>query len=102
VLIKLYGGDYGIYLPHSYLFLGSYGLAIGSALPDPISKVGKKANATSGGIFEKEMINASMYASQWFIIFFSYSFPFSLALQIWDVFFVEVVSCASLFHALFW
>jgi hypothetical protein len=62
----------------------------------------KKASATSGGIFEKEMINPSMYASQWFITIFSYSFPFSLALRMWDVLFVEVVSCASLFHALFW
>jgi hypothetical protein len=52
--------------------------------------------------FEKEMINPSMYASQWFIIFFSYSFPFSLTLRIWDVFFVEVVSCASSSHTLFW
>jgi hypothetical protein len=50
--------------------------------------------------FEKEMINPSMYASQWFIIF--NSFLFSLALQIWDVFLAEVVSCASLFHVLFW
>ncbi len=52
--------------------------------------------------FEKEMINPSMYASQWFITIFSYSFPFSLAFQIWDVFLIEVVSCASLSHALFW
>jgi hypothetical protein len=55
-----------------------------------------------GEHFEQEMINPSMYASQWFIIVFSYSFPFSLALRIWDVFLVEVVSCASLSHALFW
>jgi hypothetical protein len=52
--------------------------------------------------FEKEMINLSMYASQLFITIFLYSFPFSLALQIWDVFLAKVVSCASLSHALFW
>lgn len=43
-----------------------------------------------GAHFEKEMINPSMYASQWFITVFSYSFPFSLALRIWDVFLHEV------------
>ncbi|KAK4406794.1 Ecotropic viral integration site 5 protein [Sesamum angolense] len=37
----------------------------------------------------KEMINPSMYASQWFITVFSYSFPFHLALRIWDVFLFE-------------
>jgi len=56
-----------------------------------------------GEHFEKEMINPSMYASQWFIIVFSYSFPFSLALWIWDVFLAKVVCCTSLSsHALFW
>lgn len=44
-----------------------------------------------GAHFEKEMINPSMYASQWFITVFSYSFPFSLALRIWDVFLHEGV-----------
>jgi hypothetical protein len=62
----------------------------------------KKLVPQVGEYFEKEMINPSMYASQWFITIFSYSFPFSVALWMWDVFFVEVVSCASLFHALFW
>jgi hypothetical protein len=55
-----------------------------------------------GEHFEKEMISLSMYASQWFITIFSYSFPFSLVLWILDVFLTEVLSCASLFHALFW
>ena len=32
-----------------------------------------------------------MYASQWFITVFSYSFPFPLALRIWDVFLYEGV-----------
>ncbi|XP_039030914.1 EVI5-like protein [Hibiscus syriacus] len=42
-----------------------------------------------GDHFSREMINPSMYASQWFITVFSYSFPFPLALQIWDVFLFE-------------
>jgi hypothetical protein len=42
-----------------------------------------------GAHFEEECINPSMYASQWFITVFSYSFPFSLALRIWDVFLSE-------------
>ena len=40
--------------------------------------------------FNQEMINPRMYASQWFITVFSYSFPFHLALRIWDVFLHEV------------
>jgi hypothetical protein len=36
MLTKLYGGAYGIYLPHSSLFLGSYGTTIGSTVLDPI------------------------------------------------------------------
>lgn len=43
-----------------------------------------------GAHFEEEIINPSMYASQWFITVFSYSFPFSLELRIWDVFLYEV------------
>lgn len=43
-----------------------------------------------GEHFTQEMINPSMYASQWFITVFSYSFPFHLALRIWDVFLFEV------------
>jgi hypothetical protein len=62
----------------------------------------KKLVPQMGEHFEKNMINPNMYASPWFITVFFYSFPFSLALEIWDVFLVEVVSCASLFHALFW
>ncbi|XP_077214512.1 ypt/Rab-GAP domain of gyp1p superfamily protein isoform X2 [Tasmannia lanceolata] len=42
-----------------------------------------------GEHFSQEMINPSMYASQWFITVFSYSFPFPLALRIWDVFLYE-------------
>lgn len=44
-----------------------------------------------GAHFDQEMINPSMYASQWFITVFSYSFPFPLALRIWDVFLYEGV-----------
>ncbi|XP_049400965.1 uncharacterized protein LOC125864877 isoform X2 [Solanum stenotomum] len=44
-----------------------------------------------GEHFAQEMINPSMYASQWFITVFSYSFPFPLALRIWDVFLFEGV-----------
>ncbi|KAI3918900.1 hypothetical protein MKW98_017348 [Papaver atlanticum] len=44
-----------------------------------------------GEHFIEEMINPSMYASQWFITVFSYSFPFNLALRIWDVFLYEGV-----------
>ncbi|CAN1126332.1 EVI5-like protein [Linum perenne] len=44
-----------------------------------------------GEHFSTEMINPSMYASQWFITVFSYSFPFHLALRIWDVFLYEGV-----------
>ncbi|KAL8137407.1 hypothetical protein V2J09_003408 [Rumex salicifolius] len=44
-----------------------------------------------GEHFTEEMINPSMYASQWFITVFSYSFPFHLALRIWDVFLYEGV-----------
>lgn len=45
-----------------------------------------------GEHFTQEMINPSMYASQWFITVFSYSFPFHLALRIWDVFLYEGVT----------
>ncbi|XP_021760064.1 EVI5-like protein isoform X2 [Chenopodium quinoa] len=44
-----------------------------------------------GDHFSQELINPSMYASQWFITVFSYSFPFHLALRIWDVFLYEGV-----------
>ncbi|CAA6670081.1 unnamed protein product [Spirodela intermedia] len=44
-----------------------------------------------GEHFSEEMVNPSMYASQWFITVFSYSFPFPLALRIWDVFLYEGV-----------
>eukprot|EP00249_Psilotum_nudum_P022439 c28518_g2_i6 orf=750-1991(+) len=44
-----------------------------------------------GTHFEQELINPSMYASQWFFTVFSYSFPFPLAVRIWDVFLAEGV-----------
>ena len=48
-----------------------------------------------GQHFVEEMINPSMYASQWFITVFTYSFPFHLTLRVWDVFLYEVriLSC---------
>ncbi|XP_015696022.1 EVI5-like protein [Oryza brachyantha] len=42
-----------------------------------------------GQHFIEEMINPSMYASQWFITVFSYSFPFHLTVRVWDVFLYE-------------
>ncbi|KAI4998582.1 hypothetical protein ZWY2020_053924 [Hordeum vulgare] len=42
-----------------------------------------------GQHFIEEMINPSMYASQWFITVFSYSFPFPMTLRVWDVFLYE-------------
>eukprot|EP00897_Mesotaenium_endlicherianum_P003962 jgi/Mesen1/3594/ME000020S03126 len=42
-----------------------------------------------GAHFDREGITPSMYASQWFITVFSYSFPFPTALRIWDVFLYE-------------
>ncbi|CAL5018859.1 unnamed protein product [Urochloa decumbens] len=42
-----------------------------------------------GQHFVEEMINPSMYASQWFITVFSYSFPFHLTLRVWDAFLYE-------------
>lgn len=42
-----------------------------------------------GEHFVEEMINPSMYASQWFITVFSYSFPFHITLRVWDVFLYE-------------
>ncbi|KAF9587137.1 hypothetical protein IFM89_039654 [Coptis chinensis] len=54
-----------------------------------------------GEHFSQEMINPSMYASQWFITVFSYSFPFNLALRIWDVFLYEIkLPFEKLIHAL--
>ncbi|XP_038970642.1 EVI5-like protein isoform X1 [Phoenix dactylifera] len=51
----------------------------------------KEHSPKLGQHFSEEMINPSMYASQWFITLFSYSFPFPLALRIWDVFLFEGV-----------
>ncbi|CAJ1947272.1 unnamed protein product [Sphenostylis stenocarpa] len=55
-----------------------------------------------GEHFSNEMINPSMYASQWFITVFSYSFPFHLALRIWDVFLYEVSAFHLNNHILSW
>jgi hypothetical protein len=50
-----------------------------------------------GQHFIEEMINPSMYASQWFITVFSYSFPFHITLRVWDVFLYEVRILSFLF-----
>eukprot|EP00916_Digyalum_oweni_P023612 GHVL01039186.1.p1 GENE.GHVL01039186.1~~GHVL01039186.1.p1 ORF type:complete len:108 (+),score=13.65 GHVL01039186.1:222-545(+) len=36
-----------------------------------------------------ESIDATMYASQWFITIFTYSFSFSAVVRIWDIFLLE-------------
>ncbi|KAH7298239.1 hypothetical protein KP509_25G033200 [Ceratopteris richardii] len=56
-----------------------------------LSRLVKEQLPKLGAHFDEEMINPSMYASQWFITVFSYSFPFPLALRIWDVFLFEGV-----------
>ncbi|XP_010485491.1 PREDICTED: ecotropic viral integration site 5 protein homolog [Camelina sativa] len=67
----------GLPLVQQYLF------QLESLVKELIPKLGEH--------FTEEMINPSMYASQWFITVFSYSFPFPLALRIWDVFLSEGV-----------
>ncbi|KAK3287638.1 hypothetical protein CYMTET_4862 [Cymbomonas tetramitiformis] len=44
---------------------------------------------TLGAHFDKEMIDSSMYASQWFITVYSYSLQFDLVVRIWDIFMLE-------------
>ena len=39
--------------------------------------------------FEEEGIVPDMYAAQWFITLFSYSFPFDFVLRVWDIFLAE-------------
>eukprot|EP00793_Prasinoderma_coloniale_P003869 PRCOL_00003246-RA len=39
--------------------------------------------------FQAECIHPSMYASQWFVTVFAYSFPFDFVLRVWDVFMLE-------------
>lgn len=42
--------------------------------------------------FESLGVQTVMYASEWFSTIFAYSFEFSMAARIWDVFFVEGVN----------
>lgn len=72
-------GLYLVGLPLVQQYLGQFEQLVKEYLP----KLGQH--------FSNEMINPSMYASQWFITVFSYSFPFPLALRIWDVFLFEGV-----------
>ncbi len=74
MLIKLYGGDYGIYFIHSCFFLGSDGSTIGLSIPDPIWEVGEKASATSGGTFwerddQSEHVCKLMVHHYFFVLF---------------------------------
>eukprot|EP00899_Mesostigma_viride_P024883 jgi/Mesvir1/557/Mv11408-RA.1 len=39
--------------------------------------------------FVAEGVHASMFASQWFLTAFAYSFPLHLALRVWDMFLLE-------------
>ena len=39
--------------------------------------------------FEREGVDHAMYASQWFITIFAYSFPFDLVTRVWDMFLLE-------------
>ncbi|KAB5561064.1 hypothetical protein DKX38_006021 [Salix brachista] len=72
-------GLYQVGLPLVQQYLSSFDRLMKEQMP----KLGEH--------FTQEMINPSMYASQWFITVFSYSFPFHLALRIWDVFLYEGV-----------
>ncbi|XP_021887995.1 EVI5-like protein isoform X2 [Carica papaya] len=72
-------GLYQVGLPLVQQYLFQFDLLVKEQMP----KLGEH--------FTQEMINPSMYASQWFITVFSYSFPFPLALRIWDVFLHEGV-----------
>ncbi|KAJ8751881.1 hypothetical protein K2173_026085 [Erythroxylum novogranatense] len=72
-------GLYQVGLPLVQQYLFQFDLLMKEHLP----KLGEH--------FTQEMINPSMYASQWFITVFSYSFPFHLTLRIWDVFLYEGV-----------
>eukprot|EP00918_Siedleckia_nematoides_P035464 GHVU01077045.1.p1 GENE.GHVU01077045.1~~GHVU01077045.1.p1 ORF type:complete len:255 (+),score=34.02 GHVU01077045.1:105-869(+) len=38
---------------------------------------------------KREGVEATMYASQWFMTIFAYSFPFELVARIWDIYFNE-------------
>ena len=69
---------------------GVGGVASGTAIPFPFDNLVRKLLPKLGEHFSQEVISPGMYASQWFITVFSYSFPFHLALRIWDVFLYEV------------
>jgi len=38
---------------------------------------------------EKENVDATMYASQWFMTIFTYNFSFEVAIRVWDIFLNE-------------
>ncbi len=39
--------------------------------------------------FRKLNVQPGMYASQWFMTIFSYNFPFSFVVRVWDLFLIE-------------
>lgn len=85
-----------LYALLSCIFVKQVGLPLVQQYLFQFEKLVKEQLPRLGAHFDQEMINPSMYASQWFITVFSYSFPFPLALRIWDVFLHEVcyqISC---------
>lgn len=79
-----------ILLFSGFLVLGQPGLPLVQQYLSQFEQLVREHMPKLGEHFTQEMINPSMYASQWFITVFSYSFPFPLALRIWDVFLYEV------------
>jgi hypothetical protein len=73
-----------------YLPLQQAGLPLVQQYLSQFEKLVMEHMPKLGQHFVEEMINPSMYASQWFITVFSYSFPFHLTLRVWDVFLYEV------------
>ena len=70
----------GLYLPglpliQQYLF--QFDKCVGALLPRLYAH------------FQAECIHPSMYASQWFVTVFAYSFPFDFVLRVWDIFLLE-------------
>lgn len=73
-----------------FIFLQQAGLPLVQQYLYQFEKLVLEQMPQLGQHFIEEMINPSMYASQWFITVFSYSFPFHLTLRVWDVFLYEV------------
>ncbi len=101
-MTNLYGGTYGIYLPHSYLLNGSDGSTISSTILDPIWEVSERASATSGGTFWKKddqsehvcklMVHHNFFM---FLPFLTSASDFGCLLH-WGYFLCLIVSCLVL------